>query len=1649
MADAFRGLTLRLGADARPVQSAISSITRSASQAQSQLNKLNRALKLDPGNIAVMAERIDLIGDKGAHAARGLVKVKAAMRQASAEAKQLASSTSNVYAKTQQLNSAYNHTSAELQQIYDAAKRALLANKDYAKINTWEKANKFVNALRRNLDEVGDKGKRANAILQSLIRSAAFRTDITGAFGLEQNIGAASKLIPIWKRLRAEHKSLQTELARFKEAEGLHALRIQALTFAAELRQDAAEAARVRSELYALGANAGIAKAVSHSQRLNAVLERTRESSRAMTASFNAMPKSVAAATMKLNATASEVTALNAKLNALVAVLKRLDGENFDKLAAKTRNVWAATDKAEANFAQIEEKVRRATAALERLNSEFNELKKKNGDKTTDQMVKLQARIQNVTNALARMGAAQREADTVMRSSRAAQTYRETYEEIQRVKAALAQLQARTSALANIARTARTAGYGLYSTLTPTLMILGRYAINSANDVDTAYRNMRKTVQGTELEFENLRKAALEFGRTHFTSADKILEIEAVGGQLGIMVQNLQKFSEVVSNTDIATNMDTETIAENFGQLSNIMKDMNQDIEEGPGSLEAFSDSLVRLGNNSAAQEDKIMKVMMRVASIGTISGMATPELLALSTAVAAAGQGSEAAGTAISRTFSQIEMAVGKGGEKLELFAKTAGKDSASEFAEAWKTSPMEAFKDFIEGLKKIDDAGGSVSNRLSELGINAVRQRQTLMNLTNTTDVLSNALVMSQNAWDGVGDQWGAAGDAAREAARKSEGFSGQLQIAKNAAQELGVILLDSSVPLLKFLTGCLQMAADNMSKLSGSAKTGIVMFGLTAAALGPLLVAFGAIVNGAMTMGKAFNSAVSMMRARKSIITEVDTALAKNSASIAKVTAAEKRHQMALGESSAALANHRAQLEAERAQLLETQGALNRSAAAASKLKTALKGIGYTAGFMVILEVVGQIISKIQEAINKANEFKNATGGLRDATDNLIASAKQAGNASDEMFGTDGYDHSQEYIKIADEAISKNVELKNAMEATKKAEESSISVVTDYADRMSDLNGQCNGNAEKLSELKSLVASFNKVTGASVSIVNNQTGELSVGNDVLAKNVELIKKKQHLESVKKSFTNASSTYAEQKAALEKLNAELEKYRKLANSDTADSWILDYAGGQMRVIQEQIDKLKPVVDAAKDTYDKTFAEYAKSTSEMESATNEFGDSLNDTGADLTKFAGDVEEASEEVQKAEDSFNELLDKFPEFASAFGNMDATSFLTLLEQMGLSIEDVGKDMDALVEKVSNGFNQIEVDSEMSLQKYIDNLQHNIQVTRDWGNDLETLYDKSTDPMYQAWVKSVADMGPEQAQLVAQMAKMSYDELVEYANKWVESQDTAAKSGMQSMGLMSEGARDLAANLSKVAEKPVEIEVTDNGTMKLTQEELATIDRFEFAKKGFIVSDDGTIIDMTEKCESLNMVKIDGKYYWVSDNGTIYDEKGKVVELAGELSKLKDVNIKVNADDTPFQRVMNEVHSRIESLGGFTIPITSNGGKFASGGVSWKEIARIPMHASGAINGIVTRPTLTNIGWTGEAGAEAILHMKNAGGMVVPLTNRRYVRPFARAVAGEMGYSGQSVQHVTNIYIDGVQALPDSRIYDVSYELATTILDERRA
>ena len=580
----------------------------------------------------------------------------------------------------------------------------------------------------------------------------------------------------------------------------------------------------------------------------------------------------------KLTISKEKAAALEASLNLMNQKLKLLKStagfEEFDKLegaSAKAKQFSAEVGRVDAQLAKVKTSIK-SLAEAQGLTSNLS-----NTNATISALEREGVEVKQLKTQYEQLKAKKQEAEQNRNAASAVAEYRklqsaiaQTKTQIQELEASekqveqvsLAQATNQFQTLGNAAKRVSsnigTAFATLGSTVSPMIQMAGRYAIESANDTDSAYRNMRKTVQGTEEEFEALRQSAIRVSNTSVVSADTILNIEAMGGQLGIAVDELETFASVVSSLDIATDMDADTIAESLGQMANVLKMSNDD-------LTRFGDSLVRLGNNMPAQESAIMDISSRISSMGSIVGMSTPDILAWSTAIASTGQNSEAAGTAISNTMGDIESACANGGEQLELFAQIAGM-SADEFKTQWDNGGVTTvLKNFITGLNGMEDGGESATAALENLGITGVRQVQSIEGLMNTVDTLDDALQMSNDAWNGVADQWGDAGDAAREAAQKSEGFSGTLGTLKNVASNIGAELANSLTGPMQTFTGILQNVADEISKLPEPAKTAIAAIAGIGAAAGPVTTAvaivktaFGDTGSSAKTMASNIESA-----------------------------------------------------------------------------------------------------------------------------------------------------------------------------------------------------------------------------------------------------------------------------------------------------------------------------------------------------------------------------------------------------------------------------------------------------------------------------------------------------------------------------------------------------------------------------------------------------------------------------------------------------------------------------------------------------------------------------------------------------------------------------------------------------------------------
>lgn len=1119
MGEAYRGLTIRIGADTSSLQKSMRGLDKTARQLQSSFRAASKALRVDGGNVALQRAQIRNLGEQAESSAARLSRLAQAERQASAQSKALANGTKNAALQEQRLHNSLKSTEAQLASFYDAWARATTG---------FSKGDRYKSALNdiRNLTHAFNAGKVSYQQFANEVRRGVMTSGFDDVFNLGTGIGAANKYVSVMKNLNAEWRRLSAAEDSMKGATNIQRTRGQIELLKAEIREASVEQTRFESQMQQVG-KGQFRRAANEVNILDTAIKSLEGDAAMLDRALRLDPDNIDAARAKYDNLARTVKMLGDKSAELKTRMRIASAGEIEKVEADYGSTARAVEVVGNKLAEARAKAKGLEGELAQVRENVRSLKTVGDIAGADEARVEIKRLSNEANvARTRVRELEREYGLVNRSHAAREAGNELQYAESKARSLTAALNGTTTSarkLGQIGASIKTLGYSLSATVGSGAMMLGMYAIQSAKDVDSAYRDMRKTVNGTEEEFEHLRQAALEFSTTHFTSSDQILSIEAIGGQLGIQAQNLEKFGEVVSNLDIATNVDTETMAQNLGQLANIMKDMDQDLQTGPGSFESYSDALVRLGNNSAAQEDKIQNVMMRIASMGTISGMSTPDLLALSTAVAATGQGAEAAGTAVSKTFSNIESAVNGGDAALEKIRNSSGlteeemeelsqavedgqasleafaevaKMTPEAFKEAWNNDPTSAFKAFITGLKDIDESGGSVDSTLKSLGINSVRQKQTLLGLTNTVDVLNDSLLMSNNAWKGIGDVWGDAGDAAREAQRKAEGFSGQWQQMLNSAKYLGVELTDSLTPAVAFAADALGGLAAGFNGLPDAAKLAVSGLGLLTAATGPMSIFVGGAVDGLST---------------------INTALFGNGEAWAKVVREQKKGGSGLLEAAeaATIASGRFDKMGGKVfdagqKMTKADGKVSRLGNTISRLGIGIssltpgKMLGITAAIAGVATVAGICVDQYEKMKEKADTVAKANETMADRVRrSLQETVEQVDTAK---LGSDSHNSFVEfYDGFMEKLATSNEQLANLWNQTLGKNASIETYAKNIADTMTEF-----GNGAKISEtrfasLKAQVDAYNKATGSSIEVTRTEDGALRVLADGAEKTAE----------------------------------------------------------------------------------------------------------------------------------------------------------------------------------------------------------------------------------------------------------------------------------------------------------------------------------------------------------------------------------------------------------------------------------------------------------------------------------------------------------------------------------------------------------------
>ena len=1121
------------------------------------------------------------------------------------------------------------------------------------------------------------------------------------------------------------------------------------------------------------------------------------------------------------------------------------------------------------------------------------------------------------------------------------------------------------------ASTVKSMGMTLSATLTPMLVGLGHSMLDASADVDSAYRDMRKTVDGTEEQFEHLRGAAMEFSRTHVTSAEQILQIEAIGGELGIATENLETFAEVISNIDVATNLDTEGAAETLGHLANIMH-LSEDDYVG------FSDALVRLGNNGASTETEIANIAERIGSMASIVGMSASDTLAFASTIASTGQNAEAAGTAISKTmsfmetavsaaggtldtsFEAINQAVQEGGDKLTVFASLSGKTvdefvteweeapkdmastihdqveaakgdlqmiadvagmSADEFSQAWEDNPTEVLQAFIEGLNRIEDAGGSADKVLVDLGIKSVRQKQAIEGLMQTIGGLTANLEMSRDAWNG-------GGDAAEEAMKKAEGFSGQMQILKNMWQNFLSELGEGAAPWIKRVSGVVEGLTSWFSGLSKSSKEAVVAIGGVAAALGPML-SIGATA--ATSLGELkgwFDKTTSGMNLVRLAFKYGGGEVSASSLMMMSTMDKLKLVGMDLG-------------------------------------ATLLKGLAVAVVVAAIAVIAGELkklYDRYQDHIAATEGLDNALAGIGEASEEAVVGIGSTSRSLGEL------------VEDSKDYESRLAELAQTIEDSNRQYGAYAGQMDYYAGIVEELGGKSGLTKDEAYKLSAALEAVNEACGTTYGldeygqIIDTETGKVQDNTQAIVDNIEARKQQALLDYYADDYAKAAEQWA---AAQDKVNELEAKYKDLTSEEGKKAYINDYLENHLN----NVEQAEAVYNAA--------------VRQTEEALANERTELDRTSEAMELVEGKMGKAKEAVE----AHNKVLEEAAAAQEEFERRNATvsdDVTGNMKRLSEAVEKAGGD-DAGFNAMAAGLEAIHAGAD-ELNKV------------DMGA-LASAFDSTSGSMQQV-VSTLEDGG---------VVMSTWNAALEAAPGAAENMGTLTAAAFQSMydsaGQNLNDTMTLIAGLDTVTTemdgKQVTFYIGDNGSITDSQgkvydikEDIGTIPDSVITQ--YYVDDK----DALKKAQNAKKKADDYAKKKATAKLDAKDGASKKIDSAqGKLNKLgrSSANPSVGIRDYASGKI-SDISRSLDNINGKTattyIKTVKTGGKQATGGMN--SVPVIPEHATGYI---ATGPTLTNQGWIGEDGVEAVANWAT-GGAVVPLTNRKYMLPIADAIADGM-------------------------------------------
>lgn len=448
-------------------------------------------------------------------------------------------------------------------------------------------------------------------------------------------------------------------------------------------------------------------------------------------------------------------------------------------------------------------------------------------------------------------------------------------------------------------------GYGetLTRNVTAPLMAAGGFSVKAAADFETGMIGVRKTVEMSDAEFEDMTNTVREMAKELPGTATELASVMAMAGQLAVPKEDLAKFTEIIQRLTVSTNIVGDEGAKDLAQFMNIT---NASFD----SVDRLASVIVDLGNHTATTEADILHMGKRLAAVGHQVGLSDAEIMGLAATLSSVGVEAQAGGTAFSKLLLNMQIAAETGefangvlgmtgytiaelnqfasdgsgefaniaeeigmttdelynfintGVDIETFADVLGM-TGDEFKKAFSSEGGAAYvmNEFINALANAEDKGTSAIQILEALGIKEVRLRDSVLRATNAHDLFNRTMERANRAY-------------AENTALMTESnmfMSSSTEILKNQKDRLVDVAITIGNQLLPHVITLAEGAADLAEKFNeldpDTQKLILKMLGL-AAAIGPVAIVSGNVMKGIGGMTSGFGKLIQVLGKRKAI-------------------------------------------------------------------------------------------------------------------------------------------------------------------------------------------------------------------------------------------------------------------------------------------------------------------------------------------------------------------------------------------------------------------------------------------------------------------------------------------------------------------------------------------------------------------------------------------------------------------------------------------------------------------------------------------------------------------------------------------------------------------------------------------------------------